>query len=198
MSKIWFSSDFHLNHQNIAGKSVSKWDKGYRDFDSVYQMNETIIRNINDNVKYDDILYFLGDFCFGGHKLTSNWRERIHCQTIHFIKGNHDNHIDDYKLYFSSLNDVLKVKHGKHEFFLSHYSHRVWEASHKGAIHLYGHSHDNLDRTGQYWGKSMDVGIDSAYRITGEYRPFMIEEIVDIMSRRETKLVDHHNSQTDR
>ena len=70
------------------------------------------------------------------------------------------------KTLFSSVQDVLTVKHGKHSFFLSHYSHRIWLGSHKEILHLYGHSHDSLDKNGEYHGKSMDCGIDSAKRIS--------------------------------
>lgn len=67
---------------------------------------------------------------------------------------------------------------------LFHYAMRVWNKSHHGSIHLYGHSHDSLDKDGEYNGLSMDVGMDSAYRIFGEYRPFQIVEIIDIMNKR--------------
>ncbi len=39
---------------------------------------------------------------------------------------------------------------------LSHYAFRVWNRSHHGAIHLYGHSHGNLPGDSQ----SCDVGVD--------------------------------------
>ena len=192
---IWFSSDFHLDHLNISGQKLSSWKSGYRDFDSLSEMNETILKSINKVVKYDDVLYFLGDFCFKNHKNTPNWRNRINCRNIHLIRGNHDTHIDLYKDYFSSIQDVLTVKHGSggHTFFLSHYSHRIWYGSHKGVIHLYGHSHDSISD----YGKSMDVGIDAAKRITGEYRPFRLEEIQTIMNKKEVQIIDHHNKKTD-
>jgi len=189
---IWVSSDFHINHQNISGKNQSKWDKGYRDFSSLDEMNKAILKGINNNVKEDDILYFLGDFCFGNHKLTSVWRNEIKCKTIHVCKGNHDSHIDDYKDSFTSIQDVLTVKHGKNTFFFSHYSHRIWLGSHKGFIHCYGHSHNSIPD----YGKSMDVGIDVAYGRLGEYRPFRIEEIISIMDKKEITFVDNHGSKT--
>lgn len=103
---------------------------------------------------------------------------------------------------FSSTQHVYFGKIGKQTFFLSHYAHRVWNKSHHGVIHLYGHSHDSLDRyfntndPRHYYGKSMDVGIDSAKRVLGEYRPFHIDEILKIMNGREIYMPDHHNSKT--
>lgn len=176
---IWFSSDWHLNHSNISGPKVSKWSSGYRDFDNTHEMNKYIINSINKNVSYDDIIYFLGDFCFGDKKLIPEWRSRISCKNIHFCKGNHDQNIDTYSDVFSSIQDVLTVKHGKHSFFLSHYSHRIWPGKNKGVIHLYGHSHNALPM----YDKSMDIGIDSAKFILKDYRPFSIEEVINIMSK---------------
>lgn len=186
--KIWFSSDWHINHKNISGKNESSWSSGHRDFLSLNDMNENIINNINKYCSYDDIIYFIGDFCFGDSKLIPYWRSRILCNTIHFCKGNHDDKIDEYKNFFTSVQDVLSVKHGKHSFFLSHYSHRVWSGSHKGSIHLFGHSHGSIPD----YGKSMDVGIDVAKKILGEYRPFSIEEVISIVDKKEVGLPDNH------
>lgn len=93
---------------------------------------------------------------------------------------------------FTSTNDVLTVKHGSHAFFLSHYSHQIWLGSHKSIIHLFGHSHDSIKGIG----KSMDVGIDVAKRLLGEYKPFSIEEIINIMDKKEVVFLDKHNPKT--
>ena len=184
----WITSDWHFNHTNICGPKVSRWGSGYRTFDNVPQMNSTIFDNINKLVKEDDTIYFLGDFCFGDHRKTPEHRSRIVCKNIHLIRGNHDENIDTYKDHFSSINDVLMINQGKRKIFLSHYSHRVWPGSHKGTIHLYGHSHSSIPD----FGKSMDVGIDAAYRLFKEYRPFHIDEIYGIMDKKEIEVVDHH------
>ena len=63
---IWFTSDSHYGHTNIAGPKVSRWQRGYRDFNSVWEMNKSLIDGINKYVKEDDILYHLGDWSFGG------------------------------------------------------------------------------------------------------------------------------------
>jgi len=188
---IWFTSDLHIGHKNITGKSVSKWKSGYRNFNSVTEMNDTIINNINKYVKWDDVIYFLGDFAFVDVKKIQDSRHRINCQTIHFLYGNHDEDIrNDQKLQgiFTSIKDVDFITVNSQNYFLSHYSHRVWPASHRGTIHLYGHSHGSIPD----FGKSMDVGIDVAYRLLGEYRPFSITEIIDIMSKKEVSELDHH------
>jgi calcineurin-like phosphoesterase family protein len=185
---IWITSDTHFSHTNIAGPGVSQWKSGFRTFDSVHDMNKTLTETINKYVKEGDILYHLGDFCFGGHQKTSVYRRSLNVKTIHLIRGNHDTHIDLYKDEFSSIQDVALIQHGKTKMFMSHYAHRVWNGSHKGVIHLYGHSHSSIED----FGLSMDVGVDVAYKLFGEYRPFHIDEIRQIMQSKTQVVVDHH------
>ena len=107
---------------------------------------------------------------------TSDWDEIANCQDL-----------------FSSVNYVLTIKVGKNTLFLSHYAHRVWNQSHHGVIHLYGHSHNSIDNN---YGKSMDVGVDAIFALTGKYRPISITEVLDIMDKRDVYFSDHHNRQT--
>ena len=74
---IWFTSDTHFSHANITGPKISKWKSGYRIFDSVDEMNKNITESFNKYVKEDDILYHLGDFCFGAHNRTPFYRDDI-------------------------------------------------------------------------------------------------------------------------
>ena len=189
MPKVWFSSDFHFGHTNIVGPKISNWKHGYRDFESLHEMNKTLTNTINKYVEEDDTLYFLGDFSFGGHTNIPAYRHSLVCQNIHVCRGNHDTHIDKYKHLFLSINDVMWCKErNDRPIFMSHYSHRVWPHSHKGVIHLYGHSHNTIPTHG----KSMDVGVDVAYAMFGEYRPFELDEIIKLTDKQKIDLVDHH------
>ncbi len=196
---IWLTSDTHFGHTNIAGPKISNWTSGYRDFNSVHEMNMALVDGINKYVKEDDILYHLGDWSFGGVHNILQFRNYIVCKNVHLILGNHDQHIVDKEIkyhdtsfdpieLFSSVQDVLTLDIGKTKLFLSHYSHRVWLGSHKGVIHLYGHSHGSIPD----YGKSMDVGVDVAFKKFGEYRPFNIGDITNIMSKRTIEKIDHH------
>lgn len=100
---------------------------------------------------------------------------------------------------FTSINTQLEItikfpepdpnaKWEKVRLFMSHYAHRVWNHSHKGSIHLYGHSHGNLEP----YGKSLDVGIDNIYKLIGEYRPVNVTDIVKLLENTSVKIVDHH------
>jgi len=195
---IWFSSDFHWGHTNIVGPKVSTWDKGYRNFDSVHEMNCAITDSINTNVKHDDILYFLGDWSFGGIQNIIKFRKLIQCNTINFIFGNHDHHIrsnklidfGEYPIYpqslFDSCSDYHEFRYKKTLFVLGHYSFRVWNESHRGSFNLFGHSHNTLPD----YGRSLDVGW-CKWR-----RPLHIDEIYNMLINVPIKLVDHHNHNT--
>jgi hypothetical protein len=44
----------------------------------------------------------------------------------------------------------------------------------------------------------MDVGIDNAYKMFGEYRPFSLDEVVSILDKREIAFHDHHSPKANR
>jgi calcineurin-like phosphoesterase family protein len=81
MSKIWFTSDFHINHFNVIRYCN-------RPFNSVEQMNETIINNFNEVVRPEDTVYFLGDFSLS-IKAVQQHLPRLMGEKI-LVTGNHD------------------------------------------------------------------------------------------------------------
>lgn len=210
MKNIWFFSDPHYGHKNIC-RGTTTWKvqedgsnhgiQSLRDFDTVEEMNDTLVNNLNSCIKAEDEVFCLGDWSFGGHENIKIFRNRLNCKTIHLIFGNHDQHIEPkdspYRGCFNSVQYVkafsLKIdsmssgKYGKTGFFLSHYGHRVWNQSHHGVIHLYGHSHGSLPGLG----RSMDVGVD-----THNLYPYHLDEIVAIMKNIKVEIVDHHNQKT--
>lgn len=202
---VWFTSDTHYNHKNISCFKESQWIDGYRDFSSLEEHNMSLIDSINNNVDKNDILFHLGDWSFGGFESVREFRDQINCKNIHLILGNHDHFIslnkDNVQNIFSSVNSYSEVVLNKEMFVLSHYALRIWNRSHRGSIHLYGHSHGSLDydKDGKKLqnGKSMDVGIDAVYKLTGEYRPINYTEIKQIMETSKIKFIDHHDNNTD-
>lgn len=176
MDRVWFTSDLHFSHTNIAGPKVSRWKGGYRDFHGTHQMNAALTDSINRWVGEGDVLYFLGDWCLGSHRRTPEYREWIACRTIHFIRGNHDRSIDLYAGCFSSLSDDMEVELGGERLYLAHRPLDDWPGRAGGATHLFGHTHN----THEGRGRSMDVGVDAARARLGEYRPFSLAEVLDI------------------
>ena len=197
----FFTSDTHFGHANII-----KYCK--RPFDSVEEMDNTLIHNWNAVVRPEDTVYHLGDFAVGGGPAAPYLR-RLN-GTIYFCLGNHDKRLRFIKAYLdielelqdhfagSYLNDD-KVKFGipylrevtveKQEIVLCHYAMKVWNGSHKGSWQLYGHSHGTLPDDPN--SLSCDVGVDC-----WNYFPVSMEQLRDKMKTKTYKPVDHHNSQT--
>lgn len=216
--RTFFTSDPHYNHQSIVLGSTAwvtppypydRWpsaaerlsyalSNGLRDFATTELMNETLVAGINNTVGQEDTLFCLGDWSFGGKDNVEGFRKRIICENVHLILGNHDHHIADIsknlQCLFSSVTNYREILIGKYPIVLSHYSQRVWNRSHHGALHLYGHSHSNLEKLPH--GKSMDVGVDNAYKLLGEYRPFSFKEVLSMLNSREIVFLDHHTRDT--
>jgi len=186
--------------------------------DAVDMMNDEITDNINEMVGENDTLWHLGDFAFASknsyyHKCQF-YRGRIKCKDVRYVCGNHDNicdltdelakpehkrcnHHHNYCIrgLFSRAYSQKEINVYGQKICLNHYAGAIWDKSHRGAWHLYGHSHSqaepwlNKNMPGR---RSMDVGVDNAYKLLGKYRPFSFEEIQEIMKDRSGFSMDHH------
>src|ERR1041385_491559 len=84
---VWFTSDFHFNH---AKEFI--WQK--RGYGSIDEHNKHIIETLNFNVKADDDLFFLGDFCLNcSQEEFEMFLEQIICKNIWTLFGNHNSRI---------------------------------------------------------------------------------------------------------
>lgn len=212
---LFFTSDTHYNHKNIC-EGVSEWkntngevpkDKT-RDFNTLEEMNSTLVNNINNEVGENDILFHDGDWSFGGFESIKEFRDRINCKNVYLVLGNHDEKIRDNQEgcqgYFVKVfpsycelevifpqNDK-KVKAEKQQFILSHYPIASWNYMNKGTIHLHGHCH--LPYHLKFMpGKGMDVGVDG-----NNLTPYNVKEIISIMKDKPQISLfqfDHHSEE---
>lgn len=200
---LFFISDPHYAHKNIC-KGVSSWSTldMCRPFKNLTEMNDTIVNNINNVVKPDDILICLGDWSFGGIHNVIAFRNRINCKNIYLILGNHDHHIEEntdnlrslfVKVDYYTILSVQVNEKAIYEFVLSHYPIASWINMNKGMMHLFGHVHLPNDRR-LMAGKSMDVGMEG-----NDMKPYSIKEIVGILQHQpnETTVIpcDHHKKE---
>lgn len=141
----WFTSDLHLGHANI----LKHCD---RPFQTVAEMDATLIANWNARVFPSDDIWCLGDFCWGN---PEKYGSRLNGRK-HLIIGNHDGEAIQSWKGWSSVQQYAEIKVDDHRLVLFHYPIREWNGFYKGAIHLYGHVHGNMEPTSQ----SCDVGVD--------------------------------------
>lgn len=188
MSEIFFTSDTHWWHRNII-------DYCSRPYSSVEVMNQALIDNWNSTVSQSDIVYHLGDFAFAGKQKIKDILRQLNGK-IHIVYGNHDQQLikvlrQEPTLVEAAYHGVKYQKiggPGGRWWTMSHYPFMMWPESEKGvekSIHIHGHQH----ASSYYKDKAMlDVGVDSAALILGEYRPFHIDEVID-WCRENTKWV---------
>jgi calcineurin-like phosphoesterase family protein len=201
--KVWITSDTHYGHTNIC-RGITNWRlpdgsipiNQTRDFKTLDEMNNTIVNNINNRVGQDDVLVHLGDWSFGGFDNIQKFRDRIFCNEIHLVLGNHDHHIErnrgNVKSLFTSVQHFLRIEYGKTTIETLHYPISSWNNLRKGRIHLHGHCHFNNDnKFGN--GRRMDVGVDG--NVNFEPYDLLFEVIRPMMKREigsELGNLDHH------
>jgi calcineurin-like phosphoesterase family protein len=163
---IWFTSDTHFYHGNII-----KYCN--RPFSSIDEMNNAILNNFNSLIKQDDILFHLGDIAFANKYKTSEILSRVNGKK-HLIIGNHDSEeAIDYLLEQKTIESARQTYLFKDKnilIWLSHFPHRAWDGSHRGALHLFGHCHGALAPLG----RSFDCGVDA-----WTYRPISLEQVIE-------------------
>lgn len=195
----WFTGDHHFYHDNIIKYS----DRPFKDGPD---MREGLIEAWNVAVHPNDIVYHVGDFAWTSSvELVEELIGELY-GTIHIVYGNHDKKGVKKTKGFASAGDYKEIKipladDETQMICLFHYSCEVWNKSHWGSWHLYGHSHDSL--APKLTRRSFDVGVDAvAARLAmkegrekrvHDYRPMSFAEVSEQMKQhRWWKPIDHH------
>ncbi len=188
---IYFTADTHFGHANII-------EYCQRPFSSVGEMDQALIRNWNEVIGPDDIVYHLGDFTLGEPKQAQLYFSQLNGYIIvPCLPWHHDRRWQKISLgrpYFesasrkyvtlvaSSLDVLQNEEHGQDDYPLTitlcHYPLAEWDRKHYGAWHLHGHSHGRYHAPGMI----LDVGVDAQ-----NYRPISLEDLVDAMVEKQAK-----------
>ena len=176
----FYTSDTHAYHGNIIKHS----DRPFADAEA---MSQVMADNINLRVGRQDWLYHLGDWSFGPRRdadlqlrNAKTFREMVNCRNVVLLFGNHD-HLrgnEEFRRLFTKTGDLMEVRDNVvgEKIILCHYALRVWNASHHGRWHLYGHSHGNLPDPDTF---SFDVGVDCH-----NYSPINSHDVAKIMQQK--------------
>lgn len=187
----WFTGDTHFGHANII-----KYCN--RPFASEAEMNKAIISRWNSKVQKGDMVYHVGDFCFG--------RETYHFDAffeqlvgdIILIKGNHDKLAwMNRSKFFASSDSYREISVEGQAITLCHYPLFRWNKSHHFSWMLHGHCHYTLPETKKdaipsIMGLILDVGVDG-----NSFYPYSFADIKTIMDKKrhhiEKKLIQSPN-----
>jgi calcineurin-like phosphoesterase family protein len=191
---IHFISDLHFNHKNIC-RGVSNWSSkdGTRDFETLEEMNDAIIKSINLAVPENDDLIIGGDFMFGNKDLFQYFRSTINCKNVHLVYGNHDLWLrkkPELHHYFSSIQDYLELfckdRTGKYRLVsVFHYPVKSWNDVNSGAIAITGHEHGHMPYLDHEC--ALDVGWEN-YK-----KPLSFFDVCDLMDKKVPLKLHHRN-----
>lgn len=136
---IWYTADLHFGHENII-------EHCGRPYESASHMDAMLLANIAAKVGPGDTLWVVGDFTFGprakDRKWLSNLFSRLPGKERHLVVGNHD-HDATTELPWDSISHLAEVADGNSlPAVLCHYPMITWHRARKGALHIFGHVHD--------------------------------------------------------
>jgi len=188
----WFLADSHFEHDSENGgiiKMMARVNALGRLFPSIEEHDIHMMAQINKYVERDDELIIAGDWAW---KNPGKYRMQVQCRNVRFVLGNHDP-VQKCANVFGQLFERLRVSaHNRDrsdhvKCVVDHYPGAYWDGSHRGWCNLYGHVHSQrevfLDEVFPER-RGLDVGVDNAYRLFGEYRPFSEYDVFDYMARR--------------
>jgi len=161
MSKIYLVADTHFNHERVIESSA-------RPFNNVKEMNESIIKNWNNTVNKNDIVYHLGDFGFGSLDELKQIFDKLNGEK-YLIMGNHD--LRYGKNFFLKLGFVQVYKKGMlrlDKYLLTHYPRELEE---QDAFNYYGHIHNQPEEEIYIDGKHKCISLERT-----NYKPIRISK----------------------
>ena len=141
MGKIFLTSDLHFGHdKEFVWKA--------RGYDSVWDMNESLIEKWNGTVNDEDDVYVLGDLMLGDYAHIK-YVKRLKGK-LHIVLGNHDTAVRE-ELYRKARKVVevaevgIQLTYKKFHFILTHYpmltSNISKEHLTQMTCNLHGHTH---------------------------------------------------------
>ena len=173
---IFYIADCHFGHEAII-------DLCNRPFQTVEEMDETMIENWNRRVTNKDTVCILGDM-FYKHKDPKSVIDRLKGYK-HFIIGNHDyDWIEQYPFgfkeffgmahHYDTLNDSFP---GGGRVLLAHYPMLMWPNPNRSYM-IHGHLHNRKEEP--YWSavRSLPNLLNAGVDING-FEPVTLPELIE-------------------
>lgn len=202
---IFFWSDLHLGHACTHWKEPL-WMK--RGFQSLEHHDSELIKRWNEKIKYNSIVFNLGDMMFGNNGLQrlKQVLEILNFKTMFLLFGNH---MAGTKQLFEEVSEnVYEINYEKKLIFcpnyiesyvngtpcvLSHYAIASFNGQSKGSFMIHGHSHGSLANSDLgkmlYQARVIDVGVENC-----NY-PISFKEIKNKFKKNPVSF-DHHTKDT--
>jgi calcineurin-like phosphoesterase family protein len=179
--KTYITSDLHLGHKNIQ-KFCPATRGHYTDVD---HMNEEMVREWNEVVNPEDLVYILGDVAFLPAPKAVHFLKRMNGRKI-LVEGNHDRKQlkdNSFRACFEEIHQYLRLHYNGTMVVLFHYPVAEWDQMHRGSIHFHGHLHGNPSGLERY--RCRDMGYDA----TGQIAMLMEDAIASVA---DNEIKGHH------
>jgi calcineurin-like phosphoesterase family protein len=132
--------DFYLTSDTWFGRPQIIEIANRLEFQSIDDMNSTLIKNWNMKVKKKDVIFLLGNFAWD--PITARKVLKKLNGTIFFVRGSQDKALEEVISEFpnaSFLEDSI-TELIDFDLVLSHYPLAVWNGKDSGTIHMHGHT----------------------------------------------------------
>lgn len=166
-----YVSDLHFGHENVIA-----FDN--RPFETIEEMDRSLIEFWNQKVQKEDNVYIVGDFAYRNKK-PEEWYLKQLKGHKHLIIGNHDTRLlknDTAMAYFESVDKMMHVTDERHQICLCHFPIAEWNGFHKGHWHIFGHYHNKTEGAYQYM-KTLDKALNAGCMIN-HYVPVTLNELI--------------------
>ncbi len=142
-----FLADTHFGHENILRECRPQYQ-------SIEEMNETLVENINRRMKKTDLLYLVGDVFFRCKTDPAAILERIAPRKL-LILGNHDRDWirkfseEELSRLFVGVCEQYSLKRNGIELHMQHFPQLSWSRSHYfgQSFSICGHIHNDRSST---------------------------------------------------
>lgn len=171
----YYGADFHFH----SGKK----NLFYRPFETVIEMDSTMLSNIQSRVTPKDTIFFGGDV---GAVMSPpiDVLKKIHCRKVLIVGNNDDKYRGRVKRDFIDCFD--SVWYGYHMIYdpyvdkkimISHFPLAAWEGSRDGVPLFFGHIHARKDD-----GYEQMMQIPNAYNIGADVRGYTVKTAEEIFA----------------
>lgn len=188
-TNVFFISDTHFQHKNV----IKYCD---RPFQTTTEMDSTMIENWNSVVKPNDIVFHIGDFCFGGIKSWRYLLDRLNGKK-YLAAGNHDKTIPpekfidiQHRFNIRIIGDSEMESDGQ-RITVDHYPMLSWYQSHRGSWQIFGHVHGGLSKKGMNESKltpnQLDAGVD-----VHNFTPISYQKVKELITKQNLEYYDYN------
>ena len=138
-------------------------------------MDAALVERWNAAVGPEDTVWHLGDFAVGVPAARADALLAALHGTKHLVAGNGDGAAVCALPGWASVQDYRELELEGRRLVLCHYPLRAWNAQHRGAVNLHGHSHGRLPPMA----RQVDVGVD-----VWDFRPVDLATVTARTARR--------------